>query len=472
MQFAVLICDVSSDDCSSRLADASGCPFPSYDLSVSVLLRSLVVVGLFFFFKQKTAYEMRISDWSSDVCSSDLDLRAARVGIAGQSRALLPPLWPVLRRGVHLTLVPVTLVVMMAVFGFSPLKAAVWTVAVNVALYFIAEIVLAGERSAALRAGAALVAAHAVAYGLLFVLPSLWVAALYVGCILLVLFAGRSDNHPALAFVRERLSVLIDALRSGAMGTLDVAIACASAGIIIGMLMLTGLGLRISGLLVDLSGGSLPLLLVLTMVASLILGMGLPTLGAYIVLAVLVAPSMVQLGVEPLAAHLFIFYFGVISAITPPVCMAAFAAAAISGAHPMKTGLTAFRLGIPVFIVPFIMVYHPAMILEGSTLEIIRVAMTGLIGAGALEAGLEGYLLRQMTLIERGAALIGGLLLIMGDTTTDAIGLALLVSLVTLQAILLRAERRAAMSIRSRPEERRVGTECVSTCRSRWSPYH
>src|SRR3546814_3130981 len=129
---------------------------------------------------------MRISDWSSDVCSSDHDLRAARVGIAGQSRALLPPLWPVLRRGVHLTLVPVTLVVMMAVFGFSPLKAAVWTVAVNVALYFIAEIVLAGERSAALRAGAALVAAHAVAYGLLFVLPSLWVAALYVGCILLV----------------------------------------------------------------------------------------------------------------------------------------------------------------------------------------------------------------------------------------------------------------------------------------------
>src|SRR3546814_13726843 len=126
------------------------------------------------------------------------------------------------------------------------------------------------------------------------------------------------------------------------MGTLDVAIACTSAGIIIGMLMLTGLGLRISGLLVDLSGGSLPLLLVLTMVASLILGMGLPTLGAYIVLAVLVAPSMVQLGVEPLAAHLFIFYFGVISAITPPVCMAAFAAAAISGAHP-KIGRASCR---------------------------------------------------------------------------------------------------------------------------------
>jgi TRAP-type uncharacterized transport system fused permease subunit len=228
-----------------------------------------------------------------------------------------------------------------------------------------------------------------------------------------------------------------------------VAIACASAGIIIGMLMLTGLGLRISGLLVDLSGGSLPLLLTLTMIASLILGMGVPTLGAYIVLAVLVAPSMIQLGVEPLAAHLFIFYFGVISAITPPVCMAAFAAAAISGAHPMRTGLTAFRLGIPVFIVPFIMVYHPAMILQGSTFEIIRVALTGLVGAGALAAGLEGYLLRPMTIVERGAAVLGGVLLIMGDTATDGMGLALLAGLLVLQAVLLRAERRAAASIRS-----------------------
>src|SRR3546814_6241478 len=168
---------------------------------------------------------------------------------------------------------------MMAVFGFSPLKAAVWTVGVNIVLYFIAEICLSEARSTALRACAAMAAAHAVAYGLLFVLPSIEVAALYIGCILLVLFAGRSDKYPTVVFIRERVSVLIDALRNGAMGTLDVALACASAGIIIGMLMLTGLGLRISGLLVDLSGGNLPLLLVLTMVASLILGMGLPTLG-------------------------------------------------------------------------------------------------------------------------------------------------------------------------------------------------
>ena len=127
-----------------------------------------------------------------------------------------------------------------------------------------------------------------------------------------------------------------------------------------------------------------------------------------------------------------------------PVCMAAFAAAAISGAHPMKTGLTAFRLGIPVFIVPFIMVYHPAMILEGSTAEIIRVAVTGLIGAAALAAGLEGYLLRPMNLVERGAADQGGVLLIMGGARTDGVGIALLVGVVVIQVLLQRAQRRAA----------------------------
>src|SRR3546814_11437037 len=112
------------------------------------------------------------------------------------------------------------------------------------------------------------------------------------------------------------------------------------------------------------------------MVASLILGMGLPTLGAYIVLAVLVAPSTVQLGVEPLAAHLFIFYFGVISAITPPVCMAAFAAAAISGAHPMKNGLPAFRLGNHSFTMPSTHFFHPPLIPQGTTTEILPWDMT------------------------------------------------------------------------------------------------
>ena len=118
-------------------------------------------------------------------------------------------------------------------------------------------------------------------------------------------------------------------------------------------------------------------------------------------LAVLIAPSLVQMGVHPMAAHLFIFYFGVISSITPPVCMAAFAAAAISGAGPMRTGFTAFRLGIVVFIIPFVMIYNPAMIMQGTVWEIVVVAFTALLGSAALAASLEGYLLRRMNLVER-----------------------------------------------------------------------
>lgn len=361
-----------------------------------------------------------------------VDLRAARLGLRGQSRSELPPLGPVLRQGAHLLLVPITLVVMLAVFGYSPLKAAVWTIAVNIALFFLRELLISEEPGAG-QAVALLVVLHAGAAVLSHLLDHRLAVLAYAAAILAILHLGRSSGAIACAFLRSRILVLLEALRSGARGSLEVAVACASAGIIIGMLMLTGLGLRLSGLLVDLAAGNLPLLLVLTMIASLILGMGIPTLGAYIVLAILVAPGLVQLGVEPLAAHLFIFYFGVISAITPPVCMAAFAAAAISGAPPMATGLTALRLGLPVFIVPFIMVYHPAMILQGSVLQIMQVALTGLIGSAALAAGLEGYLLRPMGVPTRILCAVGGLLLIFGDLTTDVIGILLLAALVAIQ---------------------------------------
>lgn len=362
-----------------------------------------------------------------------VDLRAAKLGLRGEPRSALPDLRRVVRSGIHLMLVPATLVVMMAAFGYSPMRAAVYTIAMNVALFVLHELWMTGS-AVALRAGliiAGLVAALIViddAAGH----PAM-LLVLVVALAALRFLSLEPERRPAAAFVWQRARVLIEALRAGAMGALDVAVACATAGIIIGMLMLTGMGLRLSGLLVDVAGNSLPLLLVLTMVASLILGMGVPTLGAYVVLAVLVAPSLVQLGVEPLAAHLFIFYFGVISVITPPVCMGAFAAAAISGAHPMKTGLTAFRLGITVFIVPYIMVYHPAMILDGTPLEIAQVAVTGLVGAAGLAAALEGYLLRPMRLHERLLAGAGGILLITGDLATDIAGAVALGLLLLLQ---------------------------------------
>ncbi|MCC7426047.1 MAG: TRAP transporter fused permease subunit [Alphaproteobacteria bacterium] len=368
-----------------------------------------------------------------------VDLRAARMGLRGQPRSELPPLGPVLRQGAYLMLVPTMLVVMLAVFGYSPLKAAIWTIGMNALLYVMREFVVGRAEPGALPAAILLVLLHLAVYALGQVAGARPAGLAYITILVAAVVLGRGGAWPALSFLRARILVLAEALRAGARGSLEVAVACASSGIIIGMLMLTGLGLRLSGLLVDLAAGSLPLLLVLTMIASLILGMGVPTLGAYIVLAILVAPGLVQLGVEPLAAHLFIFYFGVISAITPPVCMAAFAAAAISGAHPMRTGLTAVRLGVPVFIVPFIMVYHPAMILEGSAWQIMQVSVTGLVGASALAAALEGYLLRELSPLMRALCAVGGLCLIFGDLATDIAGIVILGSLLGLELVARKA---------------------------------
>lgn len=374
-----------------------------------------------------------------------VDLRAAHIGIKGESKEHLPHVGKAFRTGGYLLLVPITLVVMMAVFGYSPLRAAIYTIGVNL-LLFLGRELLADPRSRPLFTIPLLVAIHVVTILIDRGFGSFWAASAYVLMLLLVGYLARDPNRLSAQFVWDFTCKVAAALRAGALGSLEVAAACASAGIIVGMLMLTGLGLRLSGMLIDLAGGSLPVLLVLTMIASLILGMGMPTLGAYIVLAVLVAPSLIQMGVEPIAAHLFIFYFGVISAITPPVCMAAFAAAAISGAHPMRTGITAFRLGIAVFIVPFIMVYHPALIMQGTAWEITVVSTTALVGAAALAASLEGYLLRPMSIIERGLALFGGISLITGGYLTDLVGAAMLIGLAIIQLLRRAQERRKEMS--------------------------
>lgn len=223
--------------------------------------------------------------------------------------------------------------------------------------------------------------------------------------------AGRASVR-VFGVLADVVSRLGRALRAGAIGMLEVALSCACAGIIIGMLMLTGLGLRLSGVLIDLSGNNLPVLLIYTMIASLVLGLGLPTVAAYIVLAVLVAPAMTKLGVPPLAAHLFVFYFGIISAITPPVALASFTAAAIAGADPMKTSWTSMRLGFSAYIVPFFMVYNPALIMQGTWQAILLSASTAALGVAAIAVALEGFWLTRLRWWERVALAAFGLALI------------------------------------------------------------
>ena len=217
---------------------------------------------------------------------------------------------------------------------------------------------------------------------------------------------------------------ILKPLEKGAKSSLEVALACACAGIIVGVFNLTGLGMSFSSMLIDVSRGHLLALLFLTMVSSLILGMGLPTTACYIILAVLVAPAMVQMGVLPIAAHMFVFYFGCISAVTPPVALAAYAGAGLANAPPAKTGYAASKLAMAGFILPYMFVYGPELLMIGKMSDIILATATSILGVFLLAASIQGYLIRQANFLERVVLFAAALLLIKPGLYTDLLGLA------------------------------------------------
>ena len=202
-------------------------------------------------------------------------------------------------------------------------------------------------------------------------------------------------------------------METGSRALIVPAVACASAGIIIGSLEASGLGFRLSSILVDASGGNLFVLLLLTAISSFILGMGMTSIPCYLVLVILVAPALVQLGVEPIAAHLFVFYYGLISFLTPPVAIAAYVACGISHGHPMRTGYIAMRLGVVKYIIPFLFVYNPALLWIGPGGIIALTIISGILGTILLSIGLEGYFIKRLTLIERILLVVGGFFLLL-----------------------------------------------------------
>jgi len=220
---------------------------------------------------------------------------------------------------------------------------------------------------------------------------------------------------------------ILNALEAGARGALGVAIACATAGIIVGVVTLTGLGLKMANGLIDLAGGNLFFTLFFSMITSLILGMGAPTTANYVITSTMAAPALVQLGVPLLAAHMFVFYFGIIADLTPPVALAAYAGASIAKANPFKTGVISTKLAIGAFIVPYVFVYNPAMLLIGTTpFTLIQNLITACGGMCGLGAAMIGYCLTHMKWWERVWFAIAGLMLIDPGTVTDIIGIAML----------------------------------------------
>ncbi|WP_053363427.1 TRAP transporter permease [Bacillus sp. FJAT-27251] len=228
---------------------------------------------------------------------------------------------------------------------------------------------------------------------------------------------------------------ILACLESAAKSSMIVVSACAGAGIIVGSVVLTGLGTRFSRLAIDISGENLLLLLILVMVASIILGMGMSTVSAYVILAVLAAPALINLGVSPVAAHMFVFYYGVMSGLTPPVAITAYTAAGLAGSPPNATAFTATKIGLGGFIVPFIFVYNEALLLQGDTSTIALSVITSIIGAAAFVFFVQGYFIKKASWIERLFFLAAAIVLIIPGVLTDILGIACLLAGVLLQVM-------------------------------------
>lgn len=298
-----------------------------------------------------------------------IDFEAVKNHLKGLPREELPKLMPVLKRGLPLFVPLFILVYLLLVVKTSPLKAAFWGV---VAIVVFNQI-----------------------------------------------FGGKD---------RMTFKTLFEALELGAKGTLVGSIACTAVGIVVGVITLTGLGLAFTNVLMELVGQWFLGLLLMTMVATIIMGMALPPAACYIVIAAMAAPALVKAGISPLVANLFIFYYTAFAPITPPVALAAYTAAGIAGSDPLKTGWTAMKFAIAGFICPFMFIYSPALLMDGTVVEIVVSFISASIGTLGFAAFAVGWLRHNLTLLSRALCFIGGVLMVKQGLTSSLIGLALILA--------------------------------------------
>ena len=246
---------------------------------------------------------------------------------------------------------------------------------------------------------------------------------------------------------RMSIKDLFGALEDGTRSALSVAIACAAVGIIVGVATLTGFGLKLANGIILIGGESLFLTLVFTMIACIVLGMGLPSIPTYIITSTMAAPALVQLGIQPFVAHMFVFYFGLFANLTPPVALAAFAAAGISGGDPMRTGFTSMKLAIAGFIVPFAFVYNSSLLLiDTSFVEGALVVVTAIIGVVMLGAAAEGFLLRTMGWMTRIFGFASSIMLITPNRVFDMLGIVIVVIVLIVQWMKVKKDKDLAVA--------------------------
>ena len=255
-----------------------------------------------------------------------------------------------------------------------------------------------------------------------------------------VIAFGVSFIRPDTALFPKKL---IAALRGGSIGVLSVAATCASAGIIVGVTTLTGLGLKFSSIVIAYAGGNLLLTAIFTALVVWVVGLAVPVTASYIICAVIAAPAMIKLGVPEFAAHMFIFYYSILSEVSPPTALSPFAAAALTGGDPYKTTIQAWKYTLPAFLVPFNFTLHPdgvALLLKGDPISIIWTFVTALVGIFALAAGMDGWMFKRATSYERVILILSGLALVYPTLLYDFVGLGLLGIAILSQKVLRKNE--------------------------------
>ncbi|MBD5417554.1 MAG: TRAP transporter permease [Desulfovibrio sp.] len=323
-------------------------------------------------------------------------MEAKRLGLKGIPRDRLPKPLHVLRHGGYL-LIPIIVLVYLLMQGYTPLKSAYYCIVTTVVISLVANN---------------------------------WKAWAGAGP------SGMTVRSSLAQCNRMALKDVLMAMENGGRLALGVSAACACTGFVIGVVTLTGVGLKLANAILALSAGSFALTLVLTMFSSIILGMGLPTTAKYIVLATIAAPAIQSFGVPQLAAHLFIMYFGILADLTPPVALAAYAAAGIARAEPNATGFMAVKLAFAGFLIPYIFCYNPALLMIGAdTWEIVFIVCTAAVGIAALSFASVGYWLRNLYFWERLILVAAAITLITPGLKTDLIGLGLMAGVYVLQRV-------------------------------------
>jgi len=308
-----------------------------------------------------------------------IHLRASKNGLEGLPKSQLPKVSEVLRERGYL-LIPLIVLVYMLVNGKTPIYAAFFSILMTVGLTIVIRIIKKETKG---------------------------------------LFMD-----------------IVNALESGARTALGVAMSCAVVGIIIGVATLTGFGLKLAGAILFLGNGILILTLFFTMIACIVLGMGLPSIPAYIITATMAAPALAKMGVPPLVSHMFVFYFGMLANLTPPVALAAFAGAGIAGGNPAKTGFQAVKLALAGFVVPYIFAFSPALLMvDASPLTIAIAAVTAVVGVISLGCAVEGYMLEKLNPLYRIGLFASAILLMIPGLSTDIIGLLIFLGIVTAQRV-------------------------------------